>query len=38
MHKTILTRRLAGAVALAALVFTAHTAAAQQPNRIRGQI
>lgn len=38
MHKTTLTRRLAGAVALVALVFTVHTAAAQQPARIRGQI
>jgi hypothetical protein len=38
MHKTTLTRRMAGAVALAALVFTVHTATAQQPARIRGQI
>ena len=38
MHKTNMTRRLTCAVALAALVFTTHTAVAQQPGRIRGQI
>ena len=38
MSKTTLRRGLAVAVALAALVFTAHTATAQQPARIRGQI
>ena len=38
MHKTNMTRRLACAVALAAVVFTANTAVAQQPGRIRGQI
>lgn len=38
MHKTTMTRRLACAVALAAVVFTANTAVAQQPSRIRGQI
>ena len=38
MHKTFMTRRIACAVALAAIVFTANTATAQQPGRIRGQI
>lgn len=38
MNKTTLTRWLASAVALAALVFATHTATAQQPARIRGQI
>lgn len=38
MDKTTLTRRLACAVALAAVAFTADIATAQQPGRIRGQI
>ncbi len=38
MYKTNMTRRIACAITLAAIVFTANTASAQQPARIRGQI